>query len=104
MRVYLAVDAEQIEQLVAGGRLATEPYVAGSDDEDDEYAALEAAAEDGPAALAADVDDEAAGVTLDDVASFHLDLDGSGHLAWFATQEVDDVLRHLRSTPPSNPA
>ena len=41
-------------------------------------------------------------MTLAKVASFHVDLDASGDLAWFATQEVDAVLLALRNTAPKS--
>jgi hypothetical protein len=31
-------------------------------------------------------------VTLDEVVALHVDIDGSGDLAWYATQEIDVVL------------
>ena len=34
-------------------------------------------------------------MTLDDIVSFHLDIDGTGDLAWYATQEIDAVLSTL---------
>ena len=98
MRVYLALTLDDLEQLEAGEQIAPEAYVAASEDEEDELAALEEAAEQGAAAAAAELDDEDDPVSLVDVASFHLDLDGSGDLAWFATQEIDAVLRAARST------
>ncbi len=44
---------------------------------------------------AAEVDDPDGPVSLDEVVSFHLDVDGSGDLAWYATQEIDAVLSAL---------
>lgn len=92
MRIYLAVDAKLLEKLAAGARISAPAFSAESEDEEDELAALEEAAEHGPVVAAADVEgtDE---VTLEDIASFHVDLDGTGDLAWFATQEIDAVLR-----------
>ena len=92
MRIYLALDAELLAKLAAGERVSAPAFCAETEDEEDELAALEEAAEHGPAVAAADVgasDD----VTLDEIASFHVDLDGTGDLAWFATQEIDAVLR-----------
>lgn len=92
MRIYVAVDADLLERLAAGERITAAAFSAESEDEEDELAALEEAAEHGPVVAAADVDgtDD---VTLEDIASFHVDLDGTGDLAWFATQEIDAVLR-----------
>jgi hypothetical protein len=92
MRIYVAVDADLLAQLAAGDRINAPAFHAQSEDEEDELAALEEAAEHGRVVAAADVEgsDE---ITLDDVASFHVDLDGTGDLAWFATQEIDAVLR-----------
>jgi hypothetical protein len=43
-------------------------------------------------AAAAELDDPDGPVTLDDIASLHVDLDDSGDLAWFATQEIAAVV------------
>lgn len=95
MRIYVAVDAELLELLAAGGRISAPAFRAESEDEEDELAALEEAAQHGTVVAAADVDgtDD---VTLEDVASFHVDLDGTGDLAWFATQEIDAVIREAQ--------
>lgn len=98
MRVYLALTLEDLEQLDAGEQIAPDAYVAGSEDEEDELAALEEAAEQGVAAAAAELAHEDDPVSLADIASFHLDVDGSGDLAWYATQELDAVLREARRT------
>ncbi|GAA3514066.1 hypothetical protein GCM10022234_06100 [Aeromicrobium panaciterrae] len=92
MRIYVAVDAELLRQLAAGERVSAPAFRAETEDEEDEAAALEDAAEHGCVVVAADVDgtDD---VTLEDVAALHVDLDGTGDLAWFATQEIDAVLR-----------
>ncbi len=92
MRIYLALDADMLEKLAAGERISAPAFCAETEDEEDELAAMEEAAEHGTAVAAADVgasDD----VTLTEIASFHVDLDGTGDLAWFATQEIDAVLR-----------
>ncbi|MFI5427607.1 hypothetical protein [Aeromicrobium sp. UC242_57] len=72
-----------------------EAFLAASTDEEDELAAVEEAAEHGDVAAAVDLDDPDGPVSLDDVASFHLDIDDSGDLAWYAPQELDAVLTHL---------
>lgn len=95
MRIYVAVDADLLERLAAGERISAPAFMAESEDEADEAAALEEAAAHGRVVVAADVEgtDD---VTLEDVAALHVDLDGSGDLAWFATQEIDTVLRIVR--------
>jgi hypothetical protein len=98
MRVYLALTLEDLEQLAAGEQVAPEAYVAASEDEEDELAALEVAAEQGVVAAAAELDDEDDPVSLVYIASLQLDTDGSGDLAWYATQEIDAVLREARDT------
>ena len=69
----------------------------GSDDELDEFDALTAAGEQGDVVIAADVDADDTPVGLDRVASFHFDADGSGDMAWYAPQELDEVIELLRS-------
>lgn len=98
MRVYLALTLDDLAQLQAGEQIAPDAYVAASQDEEDELAALEEAAAHGVAAAAAEVADEDDPVSLVDIASFHLDVDGSGDLAWYATQEIDAVIREARTT------
>lgn len=71
--------------------------VPASDDELDEFDALSIAAEQGDVVIAADVDDVDAHVALEQVASFHVNADGSGHLAWYAPQELDNVIAELTS-------
>ena len=92
MRVYLAADAAALESLRNGESLTLQPVVPDSDDEEDEFAALSEAAEAGPVVIAADIDNEFQPLTMAQVASFHVDADGSGDLAWFATQEINQVL------------
>ena len=93
MRIYVAADLTLLQALAAGGRVTGLAFRAESEDEEDELAALEAAAEHGRIVVVAEVEGSDDSLTLEDVASFHADLDGSGHLAWFATQEIDAVLR-----------
>ena len=74
-------------------------FAAGSDDEEDEFAAFASAAEGSVIVVVrrrrqVDAGDDQA-VTLDQVDAIHVDVDGSGDLAWFATQEIDEVLRLL---------
>jgi len=100
MRIYLAATRENLEALRRGDRLALPAVVPESEDEADEYAALSAAAETGSVVVAADIDGDIEGefqpFTLDQVASFHVDTDETGDLAWYATQELDQVIDLLR--------
>ncbi|MCW2838588.1 MAG: hypothetical protein JWR55_71 [Aeromicrobium sp.] len=93
MRVYLGLSLDELTTLAGGGTVTpAEAFVAASVDEEDELAALETAGETGVVAAAAELDDPDGPVTLADVASLHVDLDGSGDLAWFATQEIAAVI------------
>ena len=96
MRAYLGADAAALEALQSGDPLTLQPVVPESDDELDEFAAMSAAAEAGPVVIAADIDNEFEPLTLKQVASFHVDADGTGDLAWYATQEIAQVLDLLR--------
>jgi hypothetical protein len=96
MRVYLGLTRAELVALDAGESVTpAEAFVAASVDEEDELAALEEAAENGDVAAAAELDDPDGPVSLVDLASLHVDLDGSGDLAWFATQEVAAVIELL---------
>ncbi|WP_375002837.1 hypothetical protein [Aeromicrobium sp. CTD01-1L150] len=97
MRVWVAADAEGLRALRAGDPLPGERIVAQSEDEEHEHDALLTAAESGSVVVVAEVRDEE-DLTLDLVQAFHLDADGSGDLAWYATQELDDVLAQLTAT------
>jgi hypothetical protein len=92
MRVYFAADAGALARLRAGGAVRLQACVPASEDELDEFAALSEAADAGGVTIAADVDDPDDPFTLAQVASFHLDADGSGDLAWYAPQELDQVI------------
>lgn len=93
MRVYLGLSRDDLATLDAGGSVTpAEAFLSASLDEEDELAALEEAAEHGAVAAAAELDDPDGPVTLVDIASFHLDTDDSGDLAWFATQEIAAVI------------
>lgn len=97
MRVYVSLSAEDLAALSAGGSVTpAEAFLAASSDEEDELAAVEEAAEHGAVAAAADLDDPDGPVSVADIASFHLDIDDSGDLAWYATQEIDAVISHLQ--------
>ncbi|MCW2801074.1 MAG: hypothetical protein JWQ70_2546 [Aeromicrobium sp.] len=93
VRIYVALDAEQLQQLAEGIRVTGPAFRAETEDEEDEHAALEEAASHGSVVAAADVGGSDDALTLDDVAAFHVDVDGSGDLAWYATQEIDVVLQ-----------
>ncbi len=96
VRVYLALTRDDLTALEAGRSVTpAEAFVAASLDEEDELAALEEAAEHGDVGAAAELDDPDGPVRLVDVASFHLDIDDSGDLAWFATQEIAAVIEHV---------
>ncbi len=97
MRVYLGLTRDELIALEAGGKVTpAQAFVAASTDEEDELAALEVAAEHGTAAAAAELDDPDGPVTLADIESLHVDLDDSGDLAWFATQEITAVIELAR--------
>ena len=99
MRLYISAGAEALRSLRDGASVTLPAFAAASDDEEDEFAALAAAAEGSPAVVVAEVDQPDEGddqsVTLDQVDAIHVDVDLSGDLAWFATQEIDEVLRLL---------
>lgn len=103
MRVYLAVSLDELTALAAGRPVSAAAFLAASEDEEDEFAALEEASEHGVAVAAADLDDPDGPMTLAEVASIHVDVDGSGDLAWYATQEIDAVLRTLESGNTASP-
>ncbi|HUS21447.1 MAG TPA: hypothetical protein VMZ66_05475 [Aeromicrobium sp.] len=97
MRVYLPAGLDALEELRLGREVDLAAVVPASDDELDEFDALRAAAEQqGDVVIAADVERPDAPVSIDRVASFHLDADGSGDLAWYAPQELDQVIALLR--------
>ncbi len=97
MRVYLPVGVAELEMLHAGEPVHVEGYLAASEDEEDELAALEAAGDDAPAVAVAEVADPDAPVTLADIEALHTAVDDSGDLAWFATQEIAAVTEMVRS-------
>lgn len=94
MRTWTGAGADALRTLREGGTLGGSPVRAASEDEQDEHDALLAAAEDGPVVVVAEIA-EGAEVDLDAVEAFHVDADGSGQLAWYATQELDAVLELL---------
>lgn len=96
MRAYAPLSEEQLEALAAGGSVSSDLVIPVSEDEDDELDALESAADSGRVVAAVDVASESTPITIADVASFHLDADGSRFLAWYATQELDAILQLIR--------
>jgi hypothetical protein len=96
MRLYLTADAAALRSLRDGASVTLPAYAAASEDEEDEFAALAAASEAGTVVVVAEVDHPEEGddqaITLDGVVAVHVDVDGSGDLAWYATQEIDAVL------------
>ena len=98
MRIYVAAARADVEMLAAGGAMTAEAFIPESEDEDAEFAAFSEAADHGAVVISADVDSQGEPVTLVKVAAFHVDVDGSGDLAWFATQELDAVLLAMTST------
>lgn len=91
MRIYYGGSRADVESLAAREVLQGEQFIPDSEDENDEFDAFEKASKHGMLVIAADVDEAGQAFGIDDVASFHVDLDGTGDLAWFATQEIDAV-------------
>jgi hypothetical protein len=96
MRVYLPAGLDALVRLREGHDVDGSAEVPASEDELDEFDALSAAAELGDVVIAADVERADSPVSRDQVASFHVDADGSGDLAWYAPQELDQVIALLR--------
>lgn len=94
-RVYAAADAELLSALADDRPITPERVTAASQDEEDEYDALLTAAEQGPVVVCAELDDEDGQIALRDVQSFHVDADASGDLAWYAPQEIAQVIALL---------
>jgi hypothetical protein len=110
MRVYLPTTLAGLARLRDEGALpaSAERYVADGDSEEDEYAALMAAAADAAALLdragrrvvvVADLADPDGAVPLRDLVAVHADpedrppgADPDEDLAWYATQEIDALL------------
>lgn len=92
MRVYVAASRADLEALAAGGVIEGARVIPDSEEEQAEFEAFSEAAAGAVVVVAADVVGADGPVTLAEVASFHVDLDGTGDLAWFATQEMDAVL------------
>ena len=108
MRIYVPATVDLLRQWSSTGVVPTtaERFEAPGEDEESEYAALVAAAEESAALLSGagrrvvvvgEVADPDAALPFTDVAAVHADLrDGSSadgeELAWFATQELDQLL------------
>lgn len=92
MRIFLGTDVVGLRALLADEPLRAEPIVAASEDEQDEFDAMQEAAQRGPVVVAAEVDSTDVPVSLREVEAFHVDADQSGDLAWYATQEIDTVI------------
>jgi len=92
IRVYAPTDLERLRELAQDQPLELDVVTADSEDEEDEYDALLEAAELGPVVVTAEVDDAAAPIRPQDVRAIHLDADGSGDLAWYAPQELEQVI------------
>lgn len=97
MRIYLPLSLADVESLAAGGSVTTATFLPASDDEADEFTAFNAAAAAGDGVIAADVTTPNDAVALDAVASFHVAVDDTGDLAWYAVEEIDAVLELLRN-------
>lgn len=92
MRIYLSAEAKDLRELRDGGSVLGVTQLPRSDDEAGEFDAMMAAVVPGCAVLVAEVESVADPVELTNVAALHVDLDGSGDLAWFAAQEIDEVI------------
>ncbi|MCW2818229.1 MAG: hypothetical protein JWR42_1016 [Marmoricola sp.] len=106
MRIYLPLTLERLADLAAAGevREPEEPFVAEGEDEDSEYAALMSAADVSASlqpsgarrvVVVAEVGREGDPVLLRHVLAVHADVAGArpdDDLAWFATQEIPDLL------------
>jgi len=96
VRVYGPADVAALRTLAAGRPVELEVVTAASEDEQDEYDALVTAAELARVVVTAEIESARAPIRAQDVRSFHLDADGSGDLAWYAPQELDQVIELLR--------
>lgn len=92
IRVYAAANLDELMRLAAGESILFEVNQAESEDEEHEFEALLAAQERGRVVVTAEVAASDAPVRLQDVAAFHLDIDDSGDLSWFARQELIHVI------------
>lgn len=91
MRAYLPASRSQVDELAGGAKIHGGLIFPASDDEVAEFEAMAEAADQGVVVIAVDVSVTDEAVELANIASWHVDLDASGFLAWFATQEIDQV-------------
>lgn len=127
-RIYVPASVADLHALSRGrllprGAFGVTPALVsllGDDREELEFAALELASDasragDRRIVVAADVADDAVSfdaegggmdvhvaVTIDEVAAIHIGLDAGVDLAWYATQELDEVLSRLEAARPTN--
>ncbi|MCD9153571.1 hypothetical protein [Aeromicrobium duanguangcaii] len=95
VRVYAAADVQALRALADDQPVTLDYVIAASAEEEDEYDALMTAAEDGAVVVCALVETDGAPVRLDGLQALHVDIDGTGDLAWYAPQELDDVIELL---------
>lgn len=114
-RVYVPATLELLASWHAVGSIpaGTERVVAEGADEESEYDALMTAAAESAAleppggrrvVVAADADDTSGPIPMRQVAAVHCDVedrppdaDPDDDLAWFATQEIPDLVRDVRA-------
>lgn len=98
MRVWVGTDVAGLRALDCGEPLLGERISAQSEDEEHEHEAMLTAATAGSAVVVAEVDRHE-DLTYLTVQAFHVDLDGSGLLAWFASQEIAQVITAVDRPP-----
>lgn len=97
-RSYVALTLQELIALRDSSIKPTHVVRAVSEDEQDEFDAMMTAAQLGPAVVAAELGADLALLDPEQVAAFHIDLDGSGDLAWFAPSEMDVVIGLLEDS------
>lgn len=95
VRVYGAAEVQHLRELEEDRPVTLDVVTAASQDEEDEYDALLTAADDGRVVVCAELDAVDAPIRWRDLQSLHVDADGSGDLAWYAPQELDQVIELL---------
>lgn len=91
VRRYCAAQPEHVDALAEGREVILSSITPASDDEEVEFEALHEAAGSGRVVVTAVTASLGDAFGLDAVESFHLDVDGSGHLSWYAPTEIDVV-------------